>query len=146
MGLKLDTHQQCKLAFIHWEEVMTGAHSSSPMCDAIYHDSDNNAYFIEFKNIDWFIDTITDEFKDVQVIGDELCKKFQGSFNRFKKDGNSILAHYFIFAFDVNVCHEGNTNKPREDLLRHINIRYVSYLDSISIIAADCGTCFYIIP
>ena len=47
------------LKFIHWDEIRPNKNSS--VVDCIYNDSNNNFYFIEFKNFKWFLNEKTNE-------------------------------------------------------------------------------------
>lgn len=136
LGLQHDRSITDNTDFIDWEAVMDTKvfpEHDLPRCDSIYV-RDNITFFIEQKNIRWFVVENTSELKNQETLTEELLGKFEQSKQLFQEDGNALSATEFVFSYDLN---QVDKNK-KAFLERNLRNMYFPYMESKGIV---CGTC-----
>lgn len=142
LGLQHDRSITDNANFIDWEAVMNTKdfpEHDYPRCDSIYV-RDNVTFFIEQKNIRWFV--VHNELKKTKDVVDELKEKFDKSVQMFEDDGNILEETKFILSYDLN-----SVDKKWLSIFAHdLRNKYFPYIEAEGI---KCGNCdqvaYYII-
>ena len=120
--------------FIDWEAVMDTKdfpEHDYPRCDSIYQRT-NITFFIEQKNIRWFV--VHDKLKHPDDVVVELKEKFEKSAQIFEEEGNMLEETKFVLSYDLNSVDE----KWLSNFERDLRNKYFPYIEAQGV---KCGTC-----
>lgn len=141
LGLKKSRIISDNIDFIDWEEIMSTKDAPTcdlPRCDAIYV-RDKNTFFIEHKNIKWFLNDDTNSLKESKETTKYLLKKFTHTKEIFIDEGNKINKLHFICSFDIN-----QTDKSNFSLIeRYFRNVYSVYMEGQGILIDRCDKIAY---